>query len=364
MFTKIGKKLMTARPSLALLFSLGVVLGIGGASTMLANAATQPNAVGQQVSVHDPVMIKQGDTWYLFSTGPGIPFYSSKNMRDWQPEGQVFAQPPAWARTVAPSFDGHIWAPDVHYHNGRYYLYYSVSGFGKNTSGIAVTVNKTLDPRSPDYRWEDQGLVLQSVPLRDNWNAIDPNIIEDDKGGAWLAFGSFWSGIKLVKLNDQRTALAQPQEWHAIASRTTVPAAAGAAAGSDDIEAPFIFRKGEYYYLFASFGYCCRKGDSTYHVVVGRSKSISGPYLDKNGVDMMKGGGTTLIAGTKAWRGLGHNGTYTFDGKDYLVMHAYETADDFLQKLKVMEIRWDSAGWPMVDSADLDRYRSSIIAPK
>ncbi|WP_308495214.1 arabinan endo-1,5-alpha-L-arabinosidase [Duganella qianjiadongensis] len=361
--SKIGKIHQAAKSSLALLFSLGVVLGIGAASTMLATAATQPNAVGQQVSVHDPVMTKEGDTWYLFSTGPGIPFYSSKNMRDWQPEGQVFAQPPAWVRKVAPTFDGHIWAPDVHYHNGRYYLYYSVSGFGKNTSGIGVTVNKTLDPRSPDYRWDDQGLVLQSVPIRDNWNAIDPNVIEDGKGGAWLAFGSFWSGIKLVKLNQQRTGLAEPQEWHAIASRSTVPAPAGATAGKDDIEAPFIFRKGDYYYQFASFGYCCRKGDSTYYVVVGRSKSVAGPYLDKSGVDMMKGGGTTVIAGNQAWRGLGHNGTYTFDGKDYLVLHAYETADDFLQKLKVLEIRWDSAGWPAVDPADLERYRSRIIAP-
>lgn len=364
MSSKIGKKLPAIKSSLALLFSLGVVLGMGAGSTTPATAATQPNALGQQVSVHDPVMTKEGDTWYLFSTGPGIPFYSSKNMRDWQPEGQVFAQPPAWARKVAPTFDGHIWAPDVHYHNGRYYLYYSVSGFGKNTSGIGVTVNKTLNPRSPDYRWEDQGLVLQSVPLRDNWNAIDPNVIEDGKGGAWLAFGSFWSGIKLVKLNEQHTGLAEPQEWHAIASRSTVPAPAGVTAGKDDIEAPFIFHKGDYYYQFASFGYCCRKGDSTYYVVVGRSKSVTGPYLDKDGVDMMKGGGTTVITGNKAWRGLGHNGTYTFDGKDYLVLHAYETADDFLQKLKVLEIRWDGAGWPVVDPAELDSYRSRIIAPK
>jgi len=352
------------RLAAALSLSIGLVMAAGLTDALSAVAANLPNAIGQQVSVHDPVMTKEGDTWYLFSTGPGIPFYSSKNMRDWQPEGQVFAQPPAWARKVAPTFDGHIWAPDVHYHNGRYYLYYSVSGFGKNTSGIGVTVNQTLNPRSPDYHWEDQGLVLQSVPMRDNWNAIDPNVIEDGKGGAWLAFGSFWSGIKLVKLNDQRTGLAEPQEWHAIASRSTVPAAAGTTAGRDDIEAPFIFRKGDYYYQFASFGYCCRKGDSTYYVVVGRAKSVTGPYLDKNGVDMMKGGGSTVIAGNKAWRGLGHNGTYTFDGKDYLVLHAYEAADDFLQKLKVLAIRWDGAGWPVVDPADLDRYRSRIIAPQ
>jgi arabinan endo-1,5-alpha-L-arabinosidase len=328
-----------------------------GLSTMLACSATQ-------VSVHDPVMTKEGDTWYLFSTGPGITFYSSKNMRDWTPEGQVFTQQPEWARSVAPTFDGHVWAPDVHFHKGLYYLYYSVSGFGKNTSGIGVTVNKTLNPGSPDYRWVDRGLVLQSVPLRDNWNAIDPNIVEDGQGAAWMAFGSFWSGLKLVKLNQDRTALAEPQEWHAIASRSAVPGAATQAAGKDDIEAPFIFRKGDYYYLFVSFGYCFRKGDSTYYLAVGRSRSVTGPYLDKDGIDMQQGGGSTLIRGNAAWRGLGHNSAYSFDGKDYLVLHAYETADNFLQKLKVMEMRWDAQGWPVVDAADLDRYQSSVVAPK
>lgn len=315
----------------------------------------------REVSVHDPVMAKEGDTWYVFSTGPGITFYSSKNMKDWTPEGPVFKEQPVWARRAAPTFDGHIWAPDVHFHNGLYYLYYSVSGFGKNTSGIGVTVNKTLNPRSPDYRWEDKGMVLQSVPLRDDWNAIDPNIVEDGKGGAWMAFGSFWSGLKLVKLNADRTGLAEPQEWHAIASRSRGPSVADKSAGPDEIEAPFIFRKGDYYYLFASFGLCCRKGDSTYYVVVGRSRDVTGPYVDKNGVDMMKGGGSIVIAGDKDWKGLGHNSAYTIDGKDFMVLHAYETADNYLQKLKIMEIKWDDRGWPVVDQADLNRYRSTQL---
>ena len=307
----------------------------------------------KEVSVHDPVMAKEGDTWYVFSTGPGITFYSSKNMRDWTPEGRIFPDQPQWGKRVAPGFDGHVWAPDVHFHNGLYYLYYSVSAFGKNTSGIGVTVNKTLNPRSPDYRWEDQGMVLQSVPGRDDWNAIDPNVVEDGKGGAWLVFGSFWSGLKMARLNTDWTGLAEPQEWHAIASRRST--------GHDDVEAPFVFKKGGYYYLFASFGLCCRKADSTYYVVVGRSKDITGPYLDKQGVDMLKGGGSTVIAGDKDWKALGHNSAYTFDGKDYMVLHAYETADDYLQKLKIMEMKWDAQGWPVVDPADLNKYRSNLL---
>ncbi|MEG1328493.1 MAG: family 43 glycosylhydrolase, partial [Janthinobacterium sp.] len=83
-------------------------------STMMALVAMLAFSPVQaaQVSVHDPVMAKEGDTYYLYSTGPGITFYSSKNMRDWRPEGRVFAGQPTWAKTAAPSFDDHIWAPD------------------------------------------------------------------------------------------------------------------------------------------------------------------------------------------------------------------------------------------------------------
>jgi arabinan endo-1,5-alpha-L-arabinosidase len=323
------------------------------AAALLLGVAFLSASAAKEVSVHDPVMAKEGGTYYVFSTGPGITFYSSANMKDWRLEGRVFQDQPVWARRAAPSFDGHVWAPDVHFHNGQYYLYYSVSGFGKNTSGIGVTVNKTLNPRSPDYRWEDQGMVLQSVPVRDDWNAIDPNVVEDGKGGAWLVFGSFWSGLKMARLNADWSGLAEPQEWHAIASRRS--------NGHDDVEAPFVFKKGDYYFLFASFGLCCRKADSTYYVVVGRSKDITGPYLDKQGVDMLKGGGSTVIAGDKDWKALGHNSAYTFDGKDYMVLHAYETADDYLQKLKIMEMKWDAQGWPVVDPADLNRYRSNLL---
>jgi arabinan endo-1,5-alpha-L-arabinosidase len=327
-------------------------------------ALVTAGCAARQVDVHDPVMAKEGDTYYVYSTGPGITFYSSKDLVNWKPEGRVFKGEPAWAKKAAPTFNDHIWAPDVQFHNGKYYLYYSVSGFGKNTSGIGVTVNKTLNPNSPDYKWEDQGMVLQSVPNRDDWNAIDPNVIEDDKGNGWMSFGSFWSGLKLVRLNKDWTGLAEPQEWHAIASRTNGASTAGEKAGPGEIEAPFIFKKGGYYYLFASFGLCCKKADSTYHVMVGRSKSVTGPYLDRNGVDMMKGGGTLVIAGDKDWKGLGHNSAYSMDGKDYLVLHAYETADNYLQKLKIMEMKFDAEGWPQVDQADLNKYRSNLLPAK
>lgn len=316
-----------------------------------------------QVSIHDPVMAKEGDTYYLFSTGPGITIYNSTDMVNWRRQGRAFETEPDWASDVAPGFNGHLWAPDIIYNEDteQFYLYYSVSAFGQNTSGIGVTTTKTLNPESEDYGWEDQGIVIQSVPHRDMWNAIDPNIIVDEDGTAWMNFGSFWGGMKLFKLDETWTQPAEPQEWHTIAKLDRPFLIDETQAGPGEIEAPFIFKKNDYYYLFISFGKCCRGADSTYHVAVGRSKDVTGPYLDKEGVDLNQEGGTVILEGNEDWYGAGHNSTYTFNGTDYLVFHAYEAADDGLQKLKIAEIEWTEDGWPEIDPAVLDEYRSCLI---
>lgn len=312
-----------------------------------------------EVDIHDPAMGQDGGSYYLYSTGPGVPFYSSKDLEHWTARGRVFASEPFWARSVAPGFNGHVWAPDVSYADGKYYLYYSVSGFGKNDSAIGVTVNKTLDPSSPDYKWEDKGIVVRSIAGRDDWNAIDGNVLADAEGTSWMTFGSFWSGIKLVKLTADRTRLAEPQVWHTIAARPRTNAD-GKTAGDGAVEGPFLFHKGDYYYLFVSTGYCCRGKASTYRVAVGRSKTITGPYLDKAGTDMAKGGGTPLVSENPKWAGWGGQGVYNFDGKDYVVMHAYEAADNDFHRLKVLPIRWDAAGWPSVDGSALDSFHTTL----
>ena len=329
---------------------LGLVLASGG-------YADQPI----QVSIHDPVVAREGDTYYLFSTGPGITIYSSKDMKIWRRQGRVFPGEPSWARQIVPNFNGHIWAPDIAQRDGRYYLYYAVSAGGKITSAIGVTVNKTLDPDSPDYRWEDQGIVLHSILNRDLWNAIDPNLIVDKDGTAWLSFGSFWSGLKLVKLAPNWTTLAEPQEWYSLAKRERSVLLDDREPGPAEIEAPFIFKKGDYYYLFVSWGLCCRGKDSTYKIMIGRSKDVRGPYVDKEGHKLVEGGGSLLLAGNPDWPGVGHNSTYTFDGKDYLVFHAYETADNGLQKLKIAQLTWDKDAWPVVDPNVLQTYTSMLI---
>jgi len=316
----------------------------------------------RQTPVHDPVMIKQGSTYYLFCTGFGIAVWSSSDMQTWKKEKPVFDKAPEWAVQAIPAYKGHTWAPDISYHNGLYYLYYSVSAFGKNTSCIGLATNPTLDVSSPDFKWTDHGKVVQSIPGRDMWNAIDPNLAVDENNTPWLVFGSFWNGIKLVKLDNDRKAIAHPEEWYTLAARKRSFDIADTAAGDAAIEAPFIFKKGKYYYLFVSFDYCCRGVNSTYKIMVGRSETITGPYLDREGAEMKKGGGSLVRApglvqdhdrgvvpdNDPVWHGAGHNSVYTFDGKEYIVYHGYDALDNGRSKLIIQQLDWDADGWPVI----------------
>lgn len=304
------------------------------------------------ISVHDPVMIQENGTFYIFCTGRGISVFSSKDMKTWSREKPVFSIPPQWAVEAVPGYRGHTWAPDISFHNGWYYLYYSVSAFGKNTSCIGLAVNKTLNPSSPDFKWIDKGKVIQSVPGRDLWNAIDPNLQLDDKGAPWLVFGSFWDGMKLVKLDSTFSKPAVPEKWVTVARRSRTEFMHDTLAGNAAIEAPFLFRKGKYYYLFVSFDYCCRGEKSTYKMMVGRSENIEGPYFDKEKKRMDEGGGSLVLEGNKRWNGVGHNAVCHFGGKEYLVFHAYDGKDNGRSKLKIMPLTWDENGWPVTEQLD------------
>lgn len=344
-------------------------------SMFVTSAFAQP----RDVIVHDPVMIKQGVTYYIFHSGNGISVKSSRDMKSWKVEKPVFASAPGWVPETIPGFGGSMWAPDIIYRNGTYYLYYSVSRFGRNTSAIGVATNKTLDQDDAEFKWVDHGIVVQSVPGRDMWNAIDPNVAIDDDGTAWLVFGSFWMGIKIVKLQDTMTAVVtdSTREWHTVAARErnwkVDERDAGDAANPEldyaslytpellemnksmkngAIEAPFIFKKNGTYYLFASWDRCCRGIESSYKIVVGRSKKITGPYLDKEGNKMIHGGGTVIAQGNDEWAAVGHQAAYTIDGRDYLVFHAYDRRDEGKPKLRIREIKWDQQGWPGITPGD------------
>jgi arabinan endo-1,5-alpha-L-arabinosidase len=303
------------------------------------------------IRVHDPAMIEANGTYHLFATGRGIDVWSSTDLRTWERRPPVFDEAPAWTADVVPGFRNHVWAPDVTYHDGRYHLFYSVSRFGRNISAIGHATNVTLDRTRPDFAWVDHGPVVRSIPGRDLWNAIDPNVAFDDAGTPWLTFGSFWSGIKLVRLDAELDAPARPGEWHTIAARDRYWKLDERDAGdpmNGAIEAPFIFRREGWYYLFVSWGVCCRGPESTYKVVVGRSQDVRGPYLDQQGQDMVFGGGTLVVRGDSAWAGVGHSATYTFAGVDYLVFHGYALFDEGRPKLWIRDIVWDEEGWPRV----------------
>jgi arabinan endo-1,5-alpha-L-arabinosidase len=331
--------------------------------SMPGQSADGPAADGPvfDVPVHDPVMIRQDGIFYLFATGRGISVWSSPDLVHWTRLAPVFREPPAWAVEAVATFRGHIWAPDISFHDGKYYLYYSVSAFGKNTSCIGLATNTTLNPADPKFQWVDHGKIIQSIPGLTNWNAIDPNIIADADGTPYMSFGSFWDGLKLVRLTPDRMSLAEDwKDLPTIASRKTDPGAPNPPApennpvdaGGNAIEAPFIFRRGDYYYLFASIDYCCRGAKSTYKMIVGRAKSIPGPYVDREGRPLTHGGGTILLAGDEQWYGVGHNALCAFDGIDYLVYHAYDASDERGRaKLRINKIAWSQDGWPTVGAS-------------
>lgn len=329
------------------------------------------------IIVHDPSMIKQDDTYYLFNTGTGITNWSSKDMINWEQQDPVFGSAPEWTEQVVPGFENHIWAPSISYHEGTFYLYYSVSSFGRNNSAIGLVTNVTLNPDDSEFEWVDHGIVIESVPGRDMWNAIDATLSFDDDGSPWLSFGSHWKGIKLVKLEDDLKTVAithEGEEWFTIAQRHRYwkldERDAGDSANpeldydelypntilelnrqseSGAIEAPFIFKKNDYYYLFVSWDRCCRGENSTYKVVVGRSETITGPYFDKEEQNLNYGGGSLVIKGDENYSAIGHNSVYTFDGTDYLVAHAYDLEDEGRPKLMILEMTWDDNGWPVVE---------------
>ncbi len=331
-------------------------------SLALSARGNEPAVVGKKVDVpqlevvaHDPVIIKEADTYYLFTTGPGISVWTSSDRERWTMQAPVFDPVPSWMKQTVSGFNGHIWAPDISFHDGKFILYYSVSTFGSNDSCIGMASNVTLDSSRPDFEWIDHGIVLRSEPGLQDWNAIDPALIFDEEGQPYLAFGSFWSGLKLVALTEGLDALAEAdQEPIAIASRRLKwadPSAPGEAPveqkGNDAIEGAFIYRKGDFFYLFASVDYCCRGKDSTYKMVYGRSKDLKGPYLDREGRSLLKGGGTLLKKGNERWQGVGHNQVTELDGVEYVIFHGYDgNTEHGLPKLLIETLSWTDDAWP------------------
>jgi arabinan endo-1,5-alpha-L-arabinosidase len=284
-------------PSARITKAMMIRAAVGAAvlSTMLLATGLALAQQGDVRRVHDPCIIAAGGSYYVFCTGGGIPIRRSKDLIHWERIGSVFQDIPGWNKDEVPGVRG-LWAPDISFFNGQYHLYYAVSTFGSNRSCIGLATNATLDPNSPNYKWVDQGKVIGSTRT-DNWNAIDPNIVFDEQRQPWMAFGSFWSGIKLVRIDRLSGKPQGISAFHDLAARSRPGA----------IEAPFMIRREGFYYLFVSFDFCARGVDSTYKIMVGRSEKIIGPFLDKDGKSMLYGGGTLVLASQGHVRGPGHN---------------------------------------------------------
>ena len=317
----------------------------GADRTPARGARTPGTFTTAEPMVHDPVMAEQGGTYYLMSTGRGIQVAESSDRKTWRVWRGVplVTTVPAWTHDSVPGFRDHIWAPDIIRYRGRWWLNYSCSTFGKNTSAIGLLSTDSLRPLSADgtntIRWRDEGAIVCSKGGRDNWNAIDGNFVIDDRGNPWLTFGSFWDGIQLVRL-DSTMHIARPSNQRTIARRRT--------GGRDNpIEAPFLFRHGAYYYLFVSWDYCCRGSQSTYKVAVGRSHKIDGPYLDRNGKDMAEGGGTVVLEGDKkVFEAAGHCAVYHFADRDIFICHGYSINRGGASVLIERPVTWTQDGWP------------------
>jgi arabinan endo-1,5-alpha-L-arabinosidase len=294
-------------------------------------------SASRRIVTRDPSSIVQcKDVYWMFYTGKGVPSYYSKDLVKWERGPAVFKSAPEWTATTVPeNRDMIYWAPDVIKVGDRYLLYYSVSSMGKMTSAIGLATNPTLDPNDPAYHWTDQGYVVRTKD-GDGYNAIDPAILHDTDGSLWMTFGSYWTGIKLIQLDPKTgTRIAPDSKLFSLAY-------------NESIEAGYLCKHDDYYYLFVNWGSCCRGPESTYNIRIGRSKTVTGPYVDKAGVDMLKSGGSVFLATTNGpLIGPGHAGTLDAKGKKWFT-------SDFEGDLRmggkatlaIMPLQWNADGWP------------------
>ena len=290
-----------------------------------------------QTFTHDPSsIVKDGDRFYSFGTGPGIRTKSSPDLIHWTNGDSVFRAPPAWAMQAVPGLRNSLWAPDVIRVNGKFYLYYSASTFGKQTSAIGLATSPTLDPSATNYFWTDGGAVIDSNP-NSPFNTIDPSAFLDADGKLWLAFGSFWQGIFLTELDPQTGKR----------SHTNLPPVQ--LAWNHSIEAACLTRHENFYFLFVNWGECCKGTNSTYEVRVGRSEKITGPYRDREGNDLATGGGSPFLQSSGRFIGPGHIGILDDGSTNRPTLFSYHYYDADTQgrsRLAMGKMDW-SSGWPV-----------------
>lgn len=337
-------------------FVCGFLTGCGfaaqpkaGLSVLEATSLATTSTSGDSAPVRDPSIAFQNGTYYLFSTDPAdpgdqgyVPIRCSADRLTWKLCGHVFSSLPSWVPATLPGVQN-LWAPDISYFNGLYHLYYSASTLRTQQSGIAFATNTTLDPSDPSYRWVDHGEIIASHD-GDDFNAIDPNIVVDAEQRVWLTYGSFWTGIKQVQIDPASGAVAQGVRRMDLAYRPDSPDHAE--------EGSSLIQHGRYYYLFLSVDHCCagELAQDDYKEIVGRSMSPNGPFLDAEGVDLMEGGGSILLAGNGIWIAPGGGTAYNDPqtGQSVLVFHALDANSGGTATLWSKKISWLN-DWPYLN---------------
>ncbi|HMP84769.1 MAG TPA: family 43 glycosylhydrolase, partial [Verrucomicrobiota bacterium] len=236
------------------------------------------------------------------------------------------------------------WAPDVAYFNDRYHVYYSVSEWGTIDSVIGLATSPSLV--SPV--WTDQGKVVQSDAIWEiqpetdttSYNCIDPAIFQDTNGTIWMVYGSYSDGILVTQIDP---STGKRLNSNSIGTRI---ANNGPNFFSNTTEGAHIHQRGGYYWLFLNFGGCCSGVNSTYNIRVGRSASVTGPYLDKSGVNMINGGGTMLLESTGRFIGPGHPAIFVESGTNWFTYHYYNGNANGAPTLGLNQLHWAEDGWP------------------
>jgi len=282
------------------------------------------------VNAPDPTIVRDDrKLFYLFSTETGgqVPIYRSKDLVSWTRVGAAFNS------TTRPNFvDGNIWAPDAKKVGDKYHLYFSMSKWGGEwEAGIGVaTATKASGPYSNAHKL----FISSEIGVQ---NSIDPFFIEDN-GTKYLFWGSF-RGIYYVELSDDGLSLKDGAKAVQVAGTLT--------------EGTFIKKHGDYYYLIGSAGTCCEGENSTYHLMVARSTSVTGPYVDKFGKPALSNNFSGLLYRTKDVIGPGHNGDIFTDdeGQDWIVYHGFDAANTGAgRKVYLDKLCWDEDGWPYINN--------------
>jgi arabinan endo-1,5-alpha-L-arabinosidase len=293
------------------------------------------HALDGEILIHDPsTVISESGRYYTYGTGNGIPILSSDDGWTWRRAGSLMSAVPGGKAgpEVLAKGGNNTWAPDVIHIGDKFFVYYSAPGT-QPKSAIGLLVGRTLDPQSPDYKWEDAGPVVWSDGLEDS-NAIDPGVLLGPDERLWLVYGSYFGYIRLVELDPDTGRRRHPD-------RAPVNVAINSEA------AILIYRDG-WYYLLVTHGSCCQGANSTYNIRMGRSRKVTGPYLDNLGVDMIEGGGKLFAGSRRRHVGPGHFGLLDLgQGVQKFSLH-YE-ADLDRGGVSVLDIRpllWQD-GWPV-----------------